>query len=424
VTGVPAATLTLDVDPRSVRLARDHVRTTLTAAGLHDLLDDATLAVSEVVTNAIVHAGTEVQLRVLTDDAAVRVEVEDRGLQLPVRRAHSGAAGTGRGLALVEDTVQRWGVVELEDGKVVWFEVGFPEHGPAGDDEDPHVRPAREAVRVELRQVPLLMHWAWQEHAAALLREFLLHALGDEELDVLTQHAHASEAMSLLHAQLPVPDLGSDPAALMTDATEPRVSADRIVVDVPLTAVPHFVTLDLLLQRGVEEAEAGHFLSPVTQPEIVEMRRWLCGEVARQSAGGATAIPWDPRTDVTVTVEDQAVLDAAYSWLGETDDALLATDEGSVVVAASQAALRLLGHASRGDLIGRRLVSVMPERFRQAHIAGTTLHATNGRDTLLDVPVRVPMVRADGTEVDVEMVVRTEPDEDGRRVFVARFEAV
>src|SRR5690349_3290641 len=132
VTRVPAASVSLDVDPRSVRAARQHVRTALTSAGLHDLLDSATLAVSEVVTNAIVHAGTEVRLRVFTDDAAARVEVEDRGLQLPVRRDYSDAAGTGRGLAMVEDVVSRWGVLELADGKVVWFEVGATEQCPEG----------------------------------------------------------------------------------------------------------------------------------------------------------------------------------------------------------------------------------------------------------------------------------------------------
>jgi hypothetical protein len=65
----------------------------------------------------------------------------------------------------------------------------------------------------------------------------------------------------------------------------------------------------------------------------------------------------------------------------------------------------------------------VPTRFHQAHIAGTTLHATNGRSNLLGVPVDVPMVRADGSEVMVHIEVRAERLADERKVFVARFDA-
>lgn len=423
MTRVPDAVATLEVDPRSVRAARQHVRTALTSAGLHDLLDSATLAVSEVVTNAIVHAGTEVRLRVFTDDAAARVEVEDRGLQLPVRRDYSDAAGTGRGLAMVEDVVSRWGVLELADGKVVWFEVGASGQGP---EDGTDVLPVRsgERVRIELRRVPLLMHWAWQEHAAALLREYLLHALGDDESDVLTQHAHASEALSLLHAQLPVPAMSSDPQALLADVTGAQVTADSVSLDLPVSAVPHFGTLDRLLDRSIEEASAGHFLVPPTAPEVREMRRWICAEVARQASGAVGAVPFEARTDAMTRVEDVAVLTESYGELGETEDAVLAADDCSVVVAVSTAALRLLGYSSSDDVVGRRLVALMPARFRQAHIAGATMYVTNGRDRLIGVPVRVPMLRADGSEVEVDLVVQSVAYDDGRRAFVGRFEPV
>jgi hypothetical protein len=67
------------------------------------------------------------------------------------------------------------------------------------------------------------------------------------------------------------------------------------------------------------------------------------------------------------------------------------------------------------------VIVVVPARFHQAHIAGTTLHATNGRDNLLGVPIEVPMVRADGTEVPVRIDVRPERLDDDHRVFIARF---
>jgi PAS domain S-box-containing protein len=106
------------------------------------------------------------------------------------------------------------------------------------------------------------------------------------------------------------------------------------------------------------------------------------------------------------------------------DEPLLATDEASIVVAASPAALELLGFERAEDILGRRVIAVVPPRFHQAYIAGITLHMTNGGDTLLGVPVDVPMVRADGSEVMVRMEVRSERLDSRRRVFVARFVAI
>lgn len=122
------------------------------------------------------------------------------------------------------------------------------------------------------------------------------------------------------------------------------------------------------------------------------------------------------------TLADQVALTATYSRLAAVDEPLLATDDASIIVAASQPALDLLGYQHADELLGRR-VMVVPARFHQAHIAGTTLHATNGRDSLLGVPISVPMVRADGTEVPVRIQVRSERLDVDRRVFVARFRA-
>jgi len=265
------------------------------------------------------------------------------------------------------------------------------------------------------------MHWAWQEHAAALLREYLLHVL-DEDDTILERHAEASEAMSLLSEQLPVPNLSDQPDALLADALEPNVTADEVVLQIPAKSVAHFTTLDDLLGRAIREARAGRFLGPPTQPEIEEMRGWMCTEVARQTSGNATATPWVARTDVRATLADQAHLTATYASLASVDEPLLATDEASIIVATSLPALQLLGYDRADDLLGRRVIVVVPARYHQAHIAGTTLNATNGRDNLLGVPLSVPMVRADGTEVSVQIEVRPERLDEDHRVFVARFQ--
>lgn len=397
----------------------------LVRSGADHLIDSATLVLSEIVTNAFVHAGTEVRVHLWSTDVAVRVEVEDGAAHVPSRRRYADTAGTGRGLQLLEGLVDRWGTVERPGGKTVWFEIGaFTPVTEDPDDPDPVVLAAHQSsgrtCPVTLREVPLLMHLAWQEHAAALLREYLLHVLGDDD-DILDRHAQASSAMSLLNEQLPAPELSDEPTALMADAVGPKVTADEVVLHVPVDLVPHFDTLDALLRLAGAAANGGHFLGPPTQPEIEEMRQWMCSEVARQAAGDATATPWVARSDVRVTLADQAALTQEYAALAAVDEPLLATDESSIIVAASQPALDLLGYDRAEDLLGRRVIVVVPDRFHQAHIAGTTLNATNGRDTLLGVAITVPMVRADGRELPVHIEVKAERHSDDRRVFVARF---
>jgi PAS domain S-box-containing protein len=417
-------TVDLEADPRSVRSARQALREVMSRSGADELIDPAVLVVSELVTNALVHAGTAVRLQLWASGQAVRVEVGDGAAHGPVRRQFAESAGTGRGLQLVDELSDRWGTTASTEGKTVWFEMGDTLTGSGGLGE-PGASPgaAGATVEVTLRGVPLLMHVAWQQHAATLLREYLLYRL-DEDPEILDKHAQASEAMNLLSQQLPVPRMSDDPDALMGEAIEPYVSADEVVLRMSADSVQHFATLDALLGEAVAKARAGHFLSPPTQPEISEMRAWICAEVARQTNGVATSIPWVARTDVRATLADQAELTRVYAVLAEVDEPLLATDEASIVVAASPAALELLGFERAEDILGRRVIAVVPPRFHQAYIAGITLHMTNGGDTLLGVPVDVPMVRADGSEVMVRMEVRSERLDSRRRVFVARFVAI
>lgn len=416
-------------DPANVSRARQLLRTVLVDTDGTTSLDSATLLLSEVVTNAFVHVGGTVKVHVRATADGVRVEVEDGSSHLPTRRVFAATAGTGRGLQLLDEIADRWGSTAQPNGKVVWFELGtqrrseHPAEGPGPADSDRQDNTQGEAhVAVTLRHVPTLMHVAWQEHAAALLREYLLLVLDDDD-HALERHAHASAAMSLLHDQLPMPKLPRAVDELMTDSVEPHVTADEVVLSVPHLVVPHFVTLDEMLGAAIAAARAGRLLCPPTQPEIDEMGQWLCLEVAQQANGRTTATPWMARTDVRATLADQSALAATYADLAAVDYPLLATDEASIIVAASPAACDLLGYRRAVDLLGRRVLVVVPARFHQAHIAGTTLHVTNGRATLLGIPVDLPMVKSDGTEVPVHIEVRSERLLTGHQVFVARFDA-
>ena len=112
----------LDPVPASVGLARSLVRDSL--AGFdRDARDVALLLTSELVTNAILHARTPVQLGVLVDGDRALVCVADRLPESPALspRAHSHDRPGGRGLALVEDLADTWGTTTYTGGKTVWF---------------------------------------------------------------------------------------------------------------------------------------------------------------------------------------------------------------------------------------------------------------------------------------------------------------
>jgi len=220
---------------------------------------------------------------------------------------------------------------------------------------------------------------------------------------------------------LPRPQLPADPNALLASSVEPSVTADDVVLLVPTASVPNFAVLDDLLGRAVDAAKRGRLLGPATQPEIVEMREWLCGEVARQG-GHEEPTPWVARSDVRSSFRADSAWARIRRELGGSAEPLIATDSTCVIVAVTPSVVQFLGYRDETDLLGRRILVVIPTRFHQAHIAGTTLHATNGRDVLLHQWLTLPVVRADGTEVPVQLHVQPRRLHEDVSVFVARFQ--
>lgn len=114
-------------DWESAGAARRFVSATLASWGCDTFDYVATLLVSELVSNALLHAGTELDVVLRRPDGGIRVEVHDRTHHLPARKHYSITSTTGRGLALVEDLARDWGAEVTAEGKFVWFE--FDEGG-------------------------------------------------------------------------------------------------------------------------------------------------------------------------------------------------------------------------------------------------------------------------------------------------------
>ncbi|BFV60844.1 hypothetical protein KCMC57_up59480 [Kitasatospora sp. CMC57] len=112
-------------DHAMVGHARRFVRRTLTDWGLPGLVDQAELLTSELITNALVHAGSPVELRILRD-RLLTIEVADVDSRPPRLRHAKDADEGGRGMYLVNELAHRWGSRATEVGKVVWYELEAP----------------------------------------------------------------------------------------------------------------------------------------------------------------------------------------------------------------------------------------------------------------------------------------------------------
>jgi anti-sigma regulatory factor (Ser/Thr protein kinase) len=97
----------------------------LDAGWSHDNEENMRLAtvVSEVVTNAILHARTTFCVSVTVDESAIRVDVRDGSTDVPVLKLYDASAATGRGLQIIDAMADRWGVSMQPSGKTVWFEL-------------------------------------------------------------------------------------------------------------------------------------------------------------------------------------------------------------------------------------------------------------------------------------------------------------
>ncbi|HVM12698.1 MAG TPA: PAS domain S-box protein [Egibacteraceae bacterium] len=411
---------TLPGEPSSVAKARGFAADTLDSWCRADVCDVATLVVSELVTNAVLHAGSDIRVRLVLDQVSLRVEVHDGSAVLPSNPDYGEDAVTGRGLHLVSLLADSWGAEPRPPaGKIVWCRLPLEGHGgpreaaPTGpvaaDDVAAAAHPVAGLV-VHLPELPVQLYRAVQQHNDALLREAALMAIGDPLASAASSAALSTQAAVVAALSLPVED------ALAAAETSVDVTATLAI------ASPEAVgDLREALRDAEDLARRGILLSPPALPELRACREWLLAEAEVQQEGRHPE-PWSTAPvldrideDLLADVEHRAILDCL-------SDAVLIGDEENRVVYANSAVEQLLGWPAN-DLVGRRLTTIVPERLREAHVAGYSRYLVTGEPHILGFPVRVPARRRDGSETPVELTLNALRS-TGRQMFVGALRAV
>ncbi|MFY1673824.1 SpoIIE family protein phosphatase [Plantactinospora sp. WMMB334] len=129
-TGEQLRRVRLPADRRTPAAARALVRSVLDEAGLDELLNEALLLTTELSTNAVEHARTELDIEVVADESGLTVTVSDFAAgpidDVTARPRNdltdiSQVSERGRGLLLVDHFASRWGTTHQAAGKGVWF---------------------------------------------------------------------------------------------------------------------------------------------------------------------------------------------------------------------------------------------------------------------------------------------------------------
>jgi anti-sigma regulatory factor (Ser/Thr protein kinase) len=128
--GAAEVALGLAMTAQAPKLARTFSAAVLEEHERAQLADTTALLVSELVTNALLHARTPLRLELRLGDQSVRVDVVDESSLPPAKQRPDPEAESGRGLLLVDKLSDRWGWNQTPTGKRVWFELDLGQRQP------------------------------------------------------------------------------------------------------------------------------------------------------------------------------------------------------------------------------------------------------------------------------------------------------
>ena len=414
-TVVFTARLTLPSQSVSVGEARRFVATSLIDHGLdEEVVEAGVLLTSEVVTNAVVHCSSSVRLRLtVSEGEGALVEAFDACTLVPLQRQADEDSVTGRGLAMVELLASAFGTVSADSGKVVWFTVGGPDHLPLPGQPGWSPQPTEgqgELVQVLLRGVPLALYDVMRRHNESLLREYQIHLLAEASPGG-TGSDETSDAREDLARVVRARGAVANAVCEVARRAGPAADDPAARFDVPVALTREDAAACAQLPAVVDRAEAlarqGRFLTRTALPELLSLRDWVFPEVAAQ-VGGAEPTVWavgaalvQPPAAPPVPVD--------LDWVRRTARGVVVADPDNRILAVSTAAAALLGWEP-DELAGRRLTSIVPPAYREAHVTGFARHVHGGHRSVLGTELRLPALRRDGSQVLVRLRIEQSDD--------------
>lgn len=407
-----------------------------------ELVDAAELAVSELVTNALLHANTDIDVAVVAMDVGVRIEVCDDHAALPAARHYGDYATTGRGLDLVSALAVDVGIEPREPtGKRIWFTLhsGAPSDDPIWSEWDTEALwdtdhlPARPAAgpAIMLQQLPVTLWTAAQQHHDAVLRELVLHrSVSPHQVWEEDELTAARQAESLLASAIDAALARAGSDGLETIALpenhpsplQPNLASLDVMVATPDDPHRLFGALQNVLDDAERLAAQGQLLVRPALPEVIALRDWCCEQAVAQ-ANDVPPTPWGG-TAREVFARGESVRfemsppDWDPSGVRDSDRCALAADDNNRLIAVSVPAAEMFGWPV-DLLVGRRVVTLVPHRFREAHVAGFTRHLTTGESHALGVKLDLPVLHADGHEVLCTFLIEHVPAPQGRSVYIS-----
>ena len=286
---MPSQKIELPSDVASCSAARRFVQEILAQAA-DDLRTSASLLISEVVTNAVLHASGPVTVEVLQRGSAYRIAVSDRSTTPPIEKGYRADDATGRGLHLLDCLAAAWGWKRTGTGKVVWFDLPVPLDGSLspGTERRPHDDPYPSGTPIALLESPIQKMIRTAAHYDALYREFRLIL----ELDPSHLLAVPGRLLSLIDA-LGASFLGFGRSA--EDVWDTAVRENRETVDmhfrIPADAGPAVVRYNQLLDEADDYCRQAELLTIAPTDEALAVRRWAFGQVVCQ-CHGEPPTPW------------------------------------------------------------------------------------------------------------------------------------
>ena len=311
---------TFPADELTARSARHLLSATFDRWGAEALRDDAMLVLSELVTNAVVHAGTSVEVVMVLHEHHIEVSVVDRhpGRTLPAPPAHVGLDREGgRGLALMVKLAAAWGVDYTDRTKRVWFRMPLFE-GPVPSPRASADLPGPDSLHPGSEPV-------WAVATVRLRPDATVESLdaAAENLLGLTSEEASGRAWLSFCAEDDARTVLSAGAARRWQGTYHVVRPDG-----ETTAV---------LARHVD-LPAVEGSAATTACVLVDHRlRALIGDAGTPALTRRAEGPFGDMPDVLVRLELQEVMDRTVSWARETFDAdgayvLLVSDEEDELV--------------------------------------------------------------------------------------------